>query len=159
MYGIQIMRGVIEEKTSRIVEIIISSVKPFQLMMGKIIGVALVGLTQFVIWGVFSAILINVVMVFIMPEYVEGDAVAQMSQEMMQQNANLSKFQNEIFNALWALPWLNIITSFVFFFLMGYLIYSALFAAIGSAVDNETDTQQFMTPVILPLMLAFYVVD
>ncbi len=157
-FGAQVMRGVIEEKTNRIIEVIISSVKPFQLMMGKIIGVALVGLTQFVIWGVFSTILINVLMAFIMPDYVEGDAVSQMSQEMMLQNANLSKFQNDIFNALWALPWVNIITSFIFFFLMGYLIYSALFAAIGSAVDNETDTQQFMTPVILPLMLAFYVV-
>ena len=152
------MRGVIEEKTNRIIEVIISSVKPFQLMMGKIIGVALVGLTQFLIWGILSTILINVVIAFFLPDFVSGDAVAQMSQEMMVKNAGNSVFQNDFFNALWSLPWVNIILSFIFFFLMGYLIYSALFAAIGAAVDNEADSQQFMMPVTLPLMLAFYVV-
>ncbi len=156
-FGSQVMRGVIEEKTNRIIEVIVSSVKPFQLMMGKIIGVAFVGLTQFIIWGILSSILISLASTFI-PELGSTDSIVQMSLEQNQQNADIIGLQNDLLNTIFGMPWLNIITSFLFYFLMGYLIYSALFAAIGAAVDNETDTQQFMLPITAPLIFAFYVV-
>lgn len=167
MFGVQVMRGVIEEKTNRIVEVIISSVKPFQLMMGKIIGVALVGLTQVLLWVVLTFSLISVAKIA-MPE----TFVAQ--QELTMQQNNVLKpvngttetvitandnTQDKVFNeALEALRSINygvIIGAFIFFFLGGYLLYSALFAAVGAAVDNETDTQQFMMPITLPLIFAF----
>jgi len=157
-FGSQIMRGVIEEKSNRIIEVIISSIKPFQLMMGKIIGVALVGLTQFVIWGVLTFILIGVVLPMFMPELSSPDQVSQMSEGMLNNQADLMKIQNQTISAISTLPWENIIPAFFFFFLMGYLIYGALFAAVGAAVDNETDSQQFMLPVSTPLTIGFYVV-
>lgn len=154
-FGSQVMRGVIEEKTSRIVEVIISSVKPFQLMLGKIIGVGLVGLTQFIIWGILGSVLITIVTSFF---GMDSNEIAQMSVEELSKESNFIEKQNEMLAAIFAVPWLNIIVCFVFYFLGGYLIYSALFAAIGAAVDNETDSQQFVTPIVAPLLLAFYVV-
>lgn len=133
IYGTQVMRGVIEEKTSRVIEIIISSVKPFQLMMGKIIGVALVGLTQFLLWIILTITIIGTISTFVNTENLFAD----------------------IQNGLANLDLIKIISVFIFYFLGGYLFYSALYAAIGSAVDSETETQQFMIPVIMPLFLGY----
>lgn len=157
MYGVQIMRGVIEEKTSRIVEIIISSVKPFELMMGKIIGIALVGLTQFLLWAVFTGVLYTVIMGFFGPDVVSS---ANPSQEMMQQ-ANVPSLAEhpyqDIIEGFKTLPIIQIIISFLFYFLGGYLLYGALLAAVGAAVDSEADTQQFMLPITIPLIFSFVV--
>lgn len=150
LYGVQIMRGVIEEKTNRIVEVIISSIKPFELMMGKIAGIALVGLTQFCIW---------VLLITILGGSVSG-IVMQAIGGSVQQAASLSNqaaSTNEISDMIQALGNYNftyIIGMFVFYFIGGYLFYGALFAAIGSAVDSETDTQQFMLPITMPLVFA-----
>jgi ABC-2 type transport system permease protein len=159
LYGVQVMRGVIEEKSNRIVEVIISSVKPFQLMMGKIVGIALVGLTQFLLWVVLTIVLSTAIMPLI------GGSVSKMpSQEMIaqqgvsQEQVNQALENTKIGEFILALKALNVtllLGSFMFFFIGGYLLYSALFAAIGSAVDNETETQQFMLPVTLPLIIAF----
>lgn len=150
LYGVQIMQGVIEEKTNRIVEVIISSVKPFQLMMGKIIGIALVGLTQFCMWlligAVFGGSLSGIVMARLNVSPEAAQAVQQGAQH------------NDISSMLMALSDFNyvfIIGMFLFYFIGGYLFYGALFAALGSAVDNETDKQQFMLPVTMPLVFAF----
>jgi ABC-2 type transport system permease protein len=156
MYAVQVMRGVIEEKQNRIVEVIISSVRPFQLMMGKIIGVALVGLTQFVIWIIFSGILFTVVSSLFVTDIANPDVQAQLAKGSMQltptdiQNNDMLKF---IFDINWPL----MIGLFIFYFLGGYLLYSSMMAAIGAAVDNDTDTQQFMLPVTLPLVFGFII--
>jgi ABC-2 type transport system permease protein len=157
IYGNMIMRSVIEEKTSRIIEIIISSVKPIQLMMGKIIGTSLAGVTQFVIW-----IILGGVMVFVVSA-IFGIDIMQMQtpqQEMIEQAMASSEAQNqaqELMTAFINLPLLNLCVAFLFFFLGGFLLYSSLYAAIGAAVDSETDTQQFMMPIIMPLVIAVYV--
>ena len=157
VYGNSIMRSVIEEKTSRIIEIIISSVKPIQLMLGKIFGTSLAGLAQFAIWIVLGSILIIVVSSVFGVDL----SVAQTSQsaEVMETLSNPqvnSKFQ-ELITEIHTLPMWNLVFAFILFFVGGYLLYSSLYAAIGAAVDNETDTQQFMLPIIMPLMLAIYV--
>ncbi|MCT4616367.1 MAG: ABC transporter permease [Marinifilaceae bacterium] len=160
MYGVQVMRGVIEEKTNRIIEVIVSSVKPFQLMMGKIIGVALVGLTQFLIWIVLSIIVISALSFILGGDSINNlmDAQNGMQQIDMNQLQNIDSHQLEALSSLFDLSYIiSILAAFIFFFLGGYLLYSALFAAIGSAVDNETETQQFMLPVSLPLILAMYI--
>lgn len=163
IFGVQVMRGVIEEKTSRIVEVIISSVKPFQLMMGKIIGIALVGLTQFMLWIVLTAAISGLVT----STLVSGDPSfdpAQMEQfssaadQMPVQTGNLNNSQiRDVLEAVDTINFPLIIGCFIFYFLGGYLLYSALFAAIGSAVDSEAETQQFMFPVTIPLIFAFVV--
>ncbi|MEP5339505.1 MAG: ABC transporter permease [Algibacter sp.] len=157
IYGNMIMRSVIEEKTSRIIEVIISSVKPIQLMLGKIIGTSLAGVTQFTIWSILLSVLL-----FIVP-FIFGFDMSQMEapqQQLLEQGMADSSGDFEIQNIIWAvksLPLINLIFAFLLFFIAGYLLYSSVYAAIGAAVDNETDTQQFMPVVILPLMLAFYV--
>jgi len=163
MYGVMVMRGVIEEKTSRIVEIMVSSVRPFQLMMGKIFGIALVGLTQFFVWVVLSGILMAVVSSAVMPDVFDAANVAGGSEQMISeqlkpametgQNERMNEILMEIFNAPWAL----LLGLFVFYFLGGYLLYASLFAAVGSAVDSETETQQFMLPITIPLIFGFIV--
>ncbi len=150
LYGVQVMRGVIEEKTNRIVEVIISSLKPFELMMGKIIGIALVGLTQFVIW---------IVLVTILGGGSSGLIASQMNispeaQGALAQSGKAVSESGSFINALLSFNYTYLISVFLFYFTAGYLFYGALFAAIGSAVDNETDTQQFMLPVTMPLVLA-----
>lgn len=162
MYGIQIMRGVIEEKTSRIVEIIISSVKPFQLMMGKIIGIALVGLTQFSLWIILSMGIYTIAMAAVssgnVSNMVNTEQMMQ-GQEMnkMAKVANSTDLEAEISSMLQQIPIAKLLISFLFYFLGGYLLYGAFLAAIGSAVDNEADTQQFMMPVTIPLIFSFVV--
>ncbi|WP_432708251.1 ABC transporter permease [Pedobacter sp.] len=161
LYGIQVMRGVIEEKTSRIVEVMISSVKPFQLMMGKIIGIALVGLTQFLLWIVLTASISTLVMkVFVDKDTLkEATAASSSVPNGMVNTQQINTASDDTFaNIQKSVANLNvakIVTVFIFFFLGGYLFYSALYAAIGSAVDSETETQQFMFPVMMPLLLGY----
>jgi ABC-2 type transport system permease protein len=166
------MRGVIEEKTSRVVEVIVSSVKPVQLMMGKIIGIALVGLTQFMIWVLLTmgtvAILRGTVLkkadITEMTQTITKSVMDQSQSnaqvpavrtttELSPQLAEMSRLLDNAMNLNWPL----IIFAFVFYFITGYLLYASVFAAIGSAVDNETETQQFMLPVTIPIILALMV--
>ncbi|MDT0678164.1 ABC transporter permease [Autumnicola musiva] len=152
IYGNMVMRSVIEEKTNRIIEIIVSSVKPIQLMMGKVIGTSLAGITQFSIWVVLGGILFAILAFFfgIDPLTIQSPAQEQV-EEMMQ-----PEIQQLIVDVL-NLPILSLLIFFLIFFIGGYFLYSAIYAAIGAAVDSETDTQQFMFPVILPLMLGIYI--
>jgi len=150
MYGTMVMRGVIEEKTSRIVEVIISSVKPFQLMMGKILGVALVGLTQFALWILLTIAIASVAELMFM------DA-SSMTTEL--KSSQQSILLNELSNLTGGINLIQIFVSFIFYFLAGYLMYSSLFAAVGSAVDAEADTQQFVLPITIPLILAFILIQ
>lgn len=154
IFGSQVMRGVIEEKTNRIIEVIVSSVKPFELMMGKIIGIALVGLTQFLLWGVLTLGIYGIVSSFlpvqdvfstgsVMSEQIAETAASTDSQQMM----------TKAFDIIHSINFKAIILCFLFYFIGGYFLYSAMFAAIGAAVDSETDTQQFATPISLLLVI------
>jgi len=166
LFGSQVMRGVIEEKTSRIIELIISSVKPFQLMMGKIIGVGLVGLTQFLLWVVLTFGLVTIVTSSFSDRFKSKAPTAQ-SMSIHNQTIQGDKLittpspqdnkdnVNEVFAAINTIDFPVMLSSFLFFFLFGYLLYAALFAAIGSAVDSEADTQQFMLPITIPLIFSF----
>ena len=149
MYGTMVMRGVIEEKTSRIVEVIISSVKPFQLMMGKILGVALVGLTQFVLWILLTIIISTVAELAFLDANVMVTEMNSSDQSVIL--AQVAEFTGGI-------NLLQIFLAFIFYFLAGYLMYSALFAAVGSAVDTEADTQQFVLPITIPIILSFVLI-
>jgi ABC-2 type transport system permease protein len=170
MFGAQVMRGVIEEKTSRVVEVIVSSVKPAQLMLGKIIGIALVGLTQFMIWVFLTIATVAIVKTTILEKTDVTEMTQNITKSVMEQNqtqvpavsnaaeispelAQFSKFFDNAMNQ----NWLLIITAFIFYFVTGYLLYASVFAAIGSAVDNETETQQFMLPVTIPILLGLMV--
>lgn len=157
IYGNMIMRSVIEEKTSRIIEIIISSVKPIQLMMGKIIGTSLAGITQFTIWVILGGLATMILSSIFGVSFTELQSPQQeMMQQAMQDSSNFNEMQLVI-NAFFNLPIANLIIAFMCFFIGGYLLYSSLYAAIGAAVDNETDTQQFIMPILMPLILAVYV--
>jgi ABC-2 type transport system permease protein len=167
MYGAQVLRSVIEEKNSRIVELIISSVKPVQLMLGKIIGVALVGLTQFLLWVVLTFAIVSAGKSIIFPEqtleeiistgqYEKGGTSSQIGdQPVMADQGNV----RDMLESLGLVNYGLIIGAFLFFFLLGYLLYSSLFAAIGAAVDNDTDTQQFMLPLTIPLIISFVMIQ
>ena len=171
IFGAQVMRGVIEEKTSRVVEVIISSVKPIQLMMGKIIGIALVGLTQFMIWVLLTAAIATFIKSSIGDKGSVQQITQNINQDVMSNNAAQvstvsqapsasAKFSPEftrVFANAMNQKWGLIIICFIFFFITGYLLYASIFAAIGSAVDNETETQQFMLPVTIPIILALFV--
>lgn len=160
LYGIQVMRGVIEEKTSRIIEVMISSVKPFQLMMGKIIGIALVGLTQFILWIVLT-LTISTIAATVLIDKADVKKITASSQSGSTVDVSQDQVQaaqgpiGDIQKSLAGLDFGKIVTVFIFFFIGGYLFYSALYAAIGSAVDSETETQQFMMPVMMPLLLGY----
>ncbi|WP_234733619.1 ABC transporter permease [Tellurirhabdus bombi] len=167
IYGTQVMRGILEEKTNRIVEVIISSVKPFQLMLGKIIGVALVGLTQFMLWIVLTVGLTSAGTAFIgnklsakNSETAQVQTNGALSTDQQALQAEMSKAENPVLGVIKSLQTLNIpliLGCFLFYFLGGYLLYSALFGAIGAAVDSETDTQQFMMPIMLPIIFSFVI--
>jgi ABC-2 type transport system permease protein len=159
IYGTQIMQGVIEEKSSKIVEIIVSSVKPFQLMIGKVIGVASVGLLQFTIWvvlifvlssAVFSMFDLNPADMQTAQQSMSGMNGSSETQEMME-NSKVG----EILNIVYDIPYAYYISVFAFFFISGYLLYGALFAAVGSAVDNISDAQQFTMPITMPMIIGF----
>ena len=166
LFGAQVMRGVIEEKTNRIVEIIVSSAKPFQLMMGKIVGIAMVGLTQFLLWIVLTTGIIAGVKTAFFPELGTKNAQEVLVEDLFEQQnvAQIDQIQPQeldkftrIFNSVKSIDFGVMFGSFIFFFLGGYLLYGSLFAAIGAAVDNETDTQQFMLPITIPLILGIFV--
>ena len=147
IYGAMCMRGVIEEKSSRIVEIVLSSVKPFELMMGKVIGIAMVGLTQFVLWILLTGGISMLISVFMSPEALEmGAANSEMSSEVDMMATALS--------ALRGINMTLVLSAFLFYFIGGYLLYGALFAAIGSASESDADAQQFMLPVTAPLIIS-----
>lgn len=165
LFGAQVMRGVIEEKTSRIIEVVISSIKPFQLMMGKIIGIALVGFTQFMLWVVLTATLVIGFQAFYQDELkaYQTPVKIETSQGLFPDNGEKTvnqqiqpKDENIGFfiDALLSVNYFVIIGSFIFYFLGGYLLYAALFAAVGSAVDSEADTHQFMMPITVPLIFS-----
>ena len=170
IFGAQVMRGVIEEKTSRVVEVIVSSVKPVQLMMGKIIGIALVGLTQFMMWVILTAAIAITVSNTLLKDKSAADITQNLPQNVMdgvspadisqpssqQMSAQMEDFA-KLFDNIMNQNWLLIIPAFIFYFLTGYLLYASIFAAIGSAVDNETESQQFMLPVTIPIILALMV--
>jgi ABC-2 type transport system permease protein len=160
IYGAQVMRGVIEEKTNRIIEVIVSSVKPFQLMLGKIIGVGMVGLTQFLLWIILSTgVTIIAGKVFMkdkIPVQTEktyhkpGEKAAVAAPTTAPKSPAI-----EFYDSLNTINFTRILSCFIFYFISGYLLYSALFAAVGSAVDSETETQQFMFPITLPLLFTY----
>ena len=154
IYGIQVMRGIIEEKTSRIVEVVISSVKPFQLMIGKIVGIGLVGLTQFLLWITLSLGLMTVASQIMF----KGKMDQIKSEVPMNKQAAAVSIDGpgmDIIKAIQTVDWTYILPIFIIFFLGGYMLYSALFAAVGSAVESDTETQQFMLPITLPLLFTY----
>jgi ABC-2 type transport system permease protein len=155
IYGNMVMRSVIEEKTNRIIEIIISSVKPFQLMMGKIIGTSLAGILQFLIWTIVGLILVfSVSMFFGINATPTSNIPPEMLQSAQQEFGSVAQLY---FNELLNLPIATLLICFVIYFIGGYFLYSSFYAAIGAAVDNETDSQQFLLPIILPLILGVYI--
>jgi ABC-2 type transport system permease protein len=156
-FGGQVMQGVSEEKNNRIIEVIISSVKPFQLMMGKIIGVSLVVLTQFVLWIVLTLVLylgFSAYLGLSNPEMLSQGTV--MAQEITSNDIMSNESVQNILQIVHSIDFGTIIPTFLIFFILGYLLYATLFAAIGSIVDNNTDSQQFTLPVTVPLMVAFF---
>ena len=156
IYGNFVMRSVIEEKTNRIIEVIISSVKPFQLMMGKIIGNSLAGILQFLIWALVGGILFFIVTSFFGLQMGASSAV---SPDVIA-NAEVSSFSQNLplyINEFKSLPIATLLISFIIYFIGGYFLYSSFYAAIGAAVDSETDSQQFLLPIILPLILGVYI--
>ena len=162
MYGSQVMRGVIEEKSNRIVEVIVSSVKPFQLMLGKIVGVALVGLTQFLLWVVLTFTIVSLGQSVIIgdKDISKITQTTTIGSQFSPDAKDMSDASLKVEKAMASISTINfplIIGLFIFYFLGGYLLYSALFAAVGSAVDNEADTQQFMMPITIPLILGIVV--
>ena len=165
MYASQVMKGVIEEKTNRIIEVLVSSVKPFQFLLGKIIGVAAVGLVQFLIWVAFGLLLIVGMQAAFLPELdmealrsagnMAGDLTAIAGTEQL--NAEQLAVIRNIAMTIDPAFILKFLASFLFYFIGGYLLYASLFAAIGAAVDNETDSQQFLTPLSIVLVVGLYI--
>ena len=161
MYASQVMKGVIEEKTNRIIEVLVSSVKPFQFLLGKIIGVAAVGLVQFLIWIVLGGGIILISQAFFMPN-IDLEALKNANDlNMFAQGTEINPEQLAIIQNLVKtidpMFILKFVGAFLFYFIGGYLLYASLFAAIGAAVDNETDSQQFMTPLSIILVVALYI--
>ena len=154
IYGNMVMRSVIEEKTNRIIEIIISSVKPFKLMMGKIIGTSLAGILQFLIWAVLGGILLTIAMGFF---GLKMGAASAVSPDMIAAGTSKTEEMQVYLTEVLTLPWATMLISFLIFFIGGFFLYSSIYASIGAAVDSETDSQQFLLPIILPLMLGVYV--
>lgn len=168
MYGMMVFRSVMEEKTNRIIEVIVSSVKPFELMIGKIIGVALLGIIQFVIMGIISLALTTLLSAVFLKDINKEFAKFNSQQELVKKmgtNVDFTKLDNyqdkiEVFDLLKkmdALPIQLIVTCFILYFIGGYLFYSSLMAAIGSAVDSEADSQQFLTPIMIPLSAGYFI--
>jgi len=164
MYGVQVMRGVMEEKQNRVVEVLISSVRPFQLMLGKIAGIALVGFTQFVLFVVMTSSLVGIGSALLLKDQFDPKALAEtpMTEEVRQQlgkrAADVPDLDDiKLVKALGTIDIPVTLALFLFYFIGGYLLYSSLLAAIGSAVDSEADTQQFMFPVTIPMVLALVI--
>jgi len=158
MFGAQVMTGVIEEKSSRILEVIVSSVKPFQIMMGKIVGIAMVGLTQFLLWIVLTVGIVAVATFAMAPTLAQAE-MSQMTMDMeamvpSEVTAGMTAMFENILAGAGNIDFVFLILMFLIYFIGGYLLYASLFAAVGSAVDNEADAQQFMLPLTVPLLLA-----
>ena len=154
LFGQQVMRGVIEEKSNRIIEVIVSSVKPFELMMGKIIGIALVGLTQFMLWAVLTIGISTVASTFLPTQDVFSTGTV-MSEQIADVQANTMNNESlqKVFEVVNSINFNDILWCFLLYFIGGYFLYSAMFAAIGAAVDNDTDTQQLVMPITLLLII------
>ena len=160
LYAVQVMRGVMEEKTNRIIEVLVSSVKPFQLMMGKIVGIAMVGLTQFILWIILTMTLMAVFQSMIFTDPLAGEIIAQQQMDPEVAKSLVSPEQSGAAEILDLIDRINLplmIGMFIFYFLGGFLLYSALFAAVGAAVDSEADTQQFVLPLTVPLVFGFII--
>lgn len=168
MYGMMVFRSVMEEKTNRIVEVIVSSVKPFELMLGKIIGVAILGTIQFLVMGLITLILTTALSTLFLKDASSQLKVFEEQQAMVKKNgtnvdlSKLEKFDDklELFDLMKKLQKINfteVFICFLFYFIGGYLFYSSIMAAIGSAVDSEADSQQFITPVMIPLMIGYFI--
>lgn len=155
IYGVRVMRSVIEEKNNRVVEIIISSVKPFNLMLGKILGTTLVALTQFAIWIGFILLAMVLLPIFLPATNPEMAMMGADATNVVVEE-NFTDILNDVITVLFSLNYIQIIAVFFFYFFCGYLLYSSFFAAIGASVDNETETQQFMWIGLMPLMLGVY---
>ncbi|TRX72287.1 ABC transporter permease [Carboxylicivirga sp. M1479] len=165
VYGMQVMRGVMEEKTNRIVEVIISSVKPFQLMMGKIIGIALVAITQFMLWIILTLSIVAVLYSVFGGNVADSvdanqiNMVNSMNEQAVdaEQMSDMAIEFNKVIDGALSLDLISSLFLFLLYFLGGYLLYASLFAALGAALDNEADSQQFVMPVMMPLILSIYV--
>lgn len=155
-YGAMIMNSVVEEKTNRIVEVIVSSCKPMELMMGKIIGVGLVGLTQFAIWVVLLSIGSAVLGIIAGPAMPSTSAAVTSSMNLPGDSSMAAGMAVEISTAIMGINWLSLLGNFVLYFIGGYLLYASLFAGFGSAVDQASDSSQFTTPIILIMIIALY---
>ena len=153
IYGAQIMQGVIEEKTSKVVEVIVSSVRPFQLMLGKILGLASVGLLQFTIWIVLITTMSTLVLGAFGMETQSQEFATQYGEQAAAMQNQGAMHAIKIFSQI---PFGYVIFNFLFFFLGGYLLYAALFAAVGSAVDSPAEAQQFMFPITIPLLISYF---
>lgn len=159
VYGMQIMLGVIEEKTSKIVEVLVSSVRPFQLMLGKILGIAAVGLLQFAIWMILITVLSSATVNLLGMKMPQQTAMEQVTKELNDPEAATQLQDNpmsEVMKAFDELPIGWIAFNFAFFFLGGYLLYGSLFAAVGAAVDSQQEAQQFNLPIMLPLIIGYF---
>lgn len=168
MYGMMVFRSVMEEKTNRIVEIIVSSVKPFQLMLGKIIGIAILGIGQFIVMGLLSFTLITILSATLLKDVKKDMYKFKEQQEQVMKTGatadldQMDRMQDkletfDLLQQIQALDFTEILVCFVVYFLGGYLFYSSLLAAIGSAVDAESDSQQFMLPVMMPLIAGYII--
>jgi len=163
VFGAMVMRGVMEEKTSRIAEVIVSSVKPFQLMMGKILGIAAVGLTQLLLWMVFLMVLVNIIPLFVSAETMQQFQQVQQAQQQLPGGPNntvaieMLKATDTLINGV---NWPMIITCFLFYFLGGYLFYASLFAAVGSAINEDPqEAQSLMLPIMMPIVFGFIILS
>ena len=168
MYGILVLRGVIEEKSSRVVEIVISSVKPIQLMAGKILGIGSVGLVQFLLWIVLTFSIVSGAQVLLFPETYNPSPMPELSQtlghekvasQMVSTNTGNIEYAVNLFQSLDGINWPIMLLSFVFFFVFGYLLYACLFAGVGSLLDQDSETQQFVIPITLPLILSLILLN
>jgi len=154
IYGNQIMQGVIEEKSTRIVEILVSSLRPFQLMMGKIVGIGAVGLTQFLIWVFLVGMLSTIVVGVLGMQMPQQQAMEMANPELMAATSESGDLGGLLY-VIESIDFVSLIVSFIFYFLGGYLLYGALFAAVGAAVDAPSDAQQFMFPITIPLLVGY----
>ncbi len=158
LYGTMVMQGVIEEKSNKVLELMVSSVKPFQLMMGKIIGIASVALTQLLIWVVFIALAGGAAVNFFAGDAMTAAAAMNAGEAMPVEFNNMDMDGVAMLSRLTDVRYiLTLVIGFVVYFIGGYLLYAAMFAAVGSAVDNEKDTQNLQLPITIPLILAFVV--
>ncbi|MDA3882651.1 MAG: ABC transporter permease [Bacteroidales bacterium] len=162
IYGVLVLRGVIEEKVNRVVEIVVSSVKPFQLMVSKILGIGTVGLIQFIVWTVLTIGIVYTAQVTLFSDLYDPTPLPEMGQviDVGDTNSNVAAnitdidYAVDLFGSLQGINWTVMISSFVLFFIFGYILYASIFAGIGAIIDQETDTQQFVLPVSLPLVLS-----